>query len=83
MMFKNKSQAQVSLDIATQRTGEKPVLASRVKDTPKSVVREYTEALLVALLLALFIRSFVVQAFKTPVWVDVEHLAGRGSYPGQ
>ena len=66
MMFKNKSQAQVSLDIATQRTGEKPVLASRVKDTPKSVVREYTEALLVALLLALFIRSFVVQAFKIP-----------------
>ena len=66
MMFKNKSQAQVSLDIATQRTGEKPVLAPRVKDTPKSVVREYTEALLVALLLALFIRSFVVQAFKIP-----------------
>ncbi len=66
MLFKNKSQAQVSLDIATQRTGEKPVLASRGKDTPKSVVREYTEALLVALLLALFIRSFVVQAFKIP-----------------
>ena len=32
----------------------------------KSVVREYTEAILIALVLALFIRSFVVQAFKIP-----------------
>ncbi|MET0153229.1 MAG: signal peptidase I [Candidatus Binatia bacterium] len=32
----------------------------------KSVVREYAEALIVALLLALFIRSFIVQAFKIP-----------------
>jgi signal peptidase I len=32
----------------------------------KSVVREYGEALAVALLLALLIRSFVVQAFKIP-----------------
>jgi signal peptidase I len=41
-------------------------------DTPKagvrkkSVVREYTEAILVAVLLALLIRTFVVQAFKIP-----------------
>jgi len=32
----------------------------------KSVVREYTEAIVIAILLALFIRSFVVQAFKIP-----------------
>src|SRR2546428_4419239 len=32
----------------------------------KSVAREYTEALLIALLLAIFIRSFIVQAFKIP-----------------
>jgi signal peptidase I len=32
----------------------------------KSVVREYAEALLVALALALFIRTFLVQAFKIP-----------------
>lgn len=32
----------------------------------KSVIREYTEAILVAIVLALFIRSFVVQAFKIP-----------------
>lgn len=30
------------------------------------MVKEYTEALIIALLLALFIRSFVVQAFKIP-----------------
>ncbi len=33
---------------------------------PKSVLREYTEAIVIALLLALFIRTFVVQAFKIP-----------------
>ena len=32
----------------------------------KSVVREYTEAIFIALLLALFIRTFVIQAFKIP-----------------
>ena len=32
----------------------------------KSVVREYAEAIIIALILALFIRTFVVQAFKIP-----------------
>jgi len=32
----------------------------------KSTLREYIEAIVVALILALFIRSFVVQAFKIP-----------------
>ena len=32
----------------------------------KSTIREYIEAILIALLLALFIRTFVVQAFKIP-----------------
>ncbi len=32
----------------------------------KSLAREYTEAILIALVLALFIRQFVVQAFKIP-----------------
>jgi signal peptidase I len=40
------------------------------RETPKlrkkSVVREYAEAILVAVLLALLIRTFVVQAFKIP-----------------
>ena len=32
----------------------------------KSVIREYAEAIFIALLLALFIRTFFVQAFKIP-----------------
>ncbi len=32
----------------------------------KSAIREYAEAILIALLLALFVRAFVVQAFKIP-----------------
>ena len=32
----------------------------------KSITREYTEAILIALLLALVIRTFVIQAFKIP-----------------
>ncbi len=32
----------------------------------KSVVREYVEAIAVAVLLALFVRTFVIQAFKIP-----------------
>ena len=32
----------------------------------KSVLREYAEAIIIALILALFIRTFVVQAFKIP-----------------
>ncbi len=32
----------------------------------KSIVREYVEAIVIALLLALFIRTFIIQAFKIP-----------------
>jgi signal peptidase I len=40
---------------------------SRVSVRPaKSVVREYAEAIILAVILALFIRTFVVQAFKIP-----------------
>ena len=35
-------------------------------NTQKSIVREYVEAILIALILAVFIRTFVVQAFKIP-----------------
>ncbi|MFQ5847084.1 MAG: signal peptidase I [Candidatus Methylomirabilales bacterium] len=37
-----------------------------VRERQKSAAREWGEALVVALLLALFIRTFVVQAFKIP-----------------
>ncbi len=36
------------------------------KNNSKSVVREYTEAIIIAIILALFIRTFIVQAFKIP-----------------
>ena len=36
------------------------------KGKRKSLVREYTEAIIIAVLLALVIRAFVVQAFKIP-----------------
>ncbi len=36
------------------------------KKKKKSGVREYTEAIVIAIILALFIRTFVVQAFKIP-----------------
>jgi signal peptidase I len=32
----------------------------------KSTAREYTEAIIIALILALFIRTFIIQAFKIP-----------------
>ena len=37
-----------------------------VQKKQKSVFREYFEAILIALLLALFIRTFILQAFKIP-----------------
>ena len=42
------------------------VQASEKKVKKKSVFREYAEAAVIAILLALFIRTFVVQAFKIP-----------------
>ena len=47
-----------------RRAAAPPVARSAAKQ--KSQVREYAEALAVALLLALLIRTFVVQAFKIP-----------------
>lgn len=38
----------------------------KARAKPKSVFREYAEAIAVAVILALFIRTFVVQAFKIP-----------------
>ena len=40
----------------------------------KSVVREYTESILIAAILALFIRAFVFQAFKIPTGSMEDHL---------
>jgi signal peptidase I len=43
-----------------------PIERDAEKGKQKSVLREYTEAIIIAILLALFIRAFVVQAFKIP-----------------
>lgn len=44
----------------------KPETLSASRKGKKSVWREYAEALIIALLLALVIRTFIVQAFKIP-----------------
>ena len=41
-------------------------MATKISQNPKSTFREYTEAIIIALVLALFIRTFVIQAFKIP-----------------
>ncbi len=66
-MFRNKTDVEETvppLIDQSQRPKNQP--AARGKTAKKSVAREYAEALMVALLLAFFIRSFVVQAFKIP-----------------
>lgn len=40
--------------------------SKQTKGKKKSVVREYTEAILIALALALLIRAFIIEAFKIP-----------------
>lgn len=42
------------------------ILDTKPREETKSVVREYAEAIFIALLLALFIRTFIIQAFKIP-----------------
>ena len=49
-----------------QTRTEKINVPSEAMASTKSKVREYAEAIILALILALFIRTFVVQAFKIP-----------------
>jgi signal peptidase I len=65
-MFRQKSDVNEAGTVAGTRLRLKNQPVSTTKIRQKSVAREYTEALLVALLLAFFIRSFIVQAFKIP-----------------
>lgn len=50
----------------TSKAKEKNVTAVPDSVKSKSTFREYAEAIVMALLLALFIRTFIVQAFKIP-----------------
>src|SRR5499427_3479973 len=52
--------------MANSEARQAAAVATRPVSRQKSQFREYAEALLVALLLALVIRTFVVQAFKIP-----------------
>src|SRR5574341_2270531 len=45
---------------------EDSVAVAQAGKKSKSAFREYAESIIFALLLALFIRSFIVQAFKIP-----------------
>src|SRR5262245_42152709 len=45
---------------------ETGVMDSQATVKTKSTFREYAEAIIMALILALFIRTFIVQAFKIP-----------------
>lgn len=51
---------------SNQTRTEKISAPTEVMRSAKSKVREYAEAIILALILALFIRTFVVQAFKIP-----------------
>ena len=42
------------------------VTADKAPKKSKSVFREYAEAIFIAFLLAIFIRTFIIQAFKIP-----------------
>ena len=53
-----------TIEKITDHKLERPAVSS--KNPEKSVVREYVEAIIIAVILALFIRSFIVQAFKIP-----------------
>ena len=51
---------------SNQTRTEKINVPSEAMGSAKSKIREYAEAIILALILALFIRTFVVQAFKIP-----------------
>jgi signal peptidase I len=56
------------MDLRSEKAQEVAEAAPEVQATPrrKSLVREYVEAIAIAILLALVIRTFVVQAFTIP-----------------
>jgi signal peptidase I len=65
-MLRHKGNGEPVETVAESRVPLRNRTMTRTDESPKSVAREYTEAILVALLLAFVIRSFVVQAFKIP-----------------
>ncbi len=56
----DQSEERESVTLKENRSTEGPI------QPKKNILREYGEAILIAVILALFIRTFVVQAFKIP-----------------
>src|SRR5262249_59749318 len=54
--------------------GKEGAGAGMTADFKKSTLREYFESIVIAVILALFIRTFVVQAFKIPTGSMEENL---------
>lgn len=52
--------------MSSNKSGEDSIPVVEERKKGKSAFREYAESIVFALLLALFIRSFIVQAFKIP-----------------
>jgi signal peptidase I len=65
-MLRQKGNGEDAGTVAEPRLRLKNRPVTQAQESQKSVAREYTEAILVALVLAFFIRSFIVQAFKIP-----------------
>ena len=71
-------------EIMKKNLGKSTEKASAEKTSNKKPwYREYAEALIVAAILALFIRTFVVQAFKIPSGSMEDTLSGRRPSAGQ
>jgi signal peptidase I len=51
---------------ARSKTADPRSMASRKKVKTKSTLREYAEAILIAVILTLIIRTFIIQAFRIP-----------------
>ena len=58
----------------SSRWGWGPSASEKMTDFKKSTIREYFESIVIAVILALFIRTFVVQAFKIPTGSMEENL---------
>ena len=54
------------LKVGTESAQSATARTAHVTNRPKSTLREYFESIVIAVILALFIRTFVVQAFKIP-----------------
>ncbi len=53
-------------EVMVRKAVEQEISLSKSKPRSKGILREYAEAIFIAVLLALFIRAFVVQAYKIP-----------------